>query len=155
MSSTSTETLTTGTSTISIDATAADVWAVLSDLGRIGDISPECFKAEWEPGVTEPARGAPFRGYNRMGDFEWDTACMVVAAAPELEWSIAVTAPEGPATIWRYLLSPTDKGCEVTETFDSPALLTEYFQRMSPPRDGQLRENISQTLTNLKVVVEG
>ena len=143
-------TQTTGSTSIKLNATPAEVWEIITDLDRIGELSPECFKSEWEPGAAKLTPGARFRGTNRQGDFEWETTCMVIGAIPEEEWTFSVDAPSGPATIWRYLISPTDDGCEVTETFDSPALATDYFQKMDPPRDGQLRDNISTTLTNLK-----
>ena len=39
---------TTGNTSIEINATPEAVYAILPDLTRISDLSPECYKAEWE-----------------------------------------------------------------------------------------------------------
>lgn len=147
-------TQTTGTSTIDIAADPTSVWAILTDFNQLGALSPEAFHAEWEPGTGKAGPGARFTGYNRQGDFEWETSCLVIGSVPGIEWSFAVTTPDGPATIWRYLIDITDNGCRVTETFDSPALTGDYFQTMDPPRHQQLSENISLTLRNLRTIAE-
>lgn len=147
-------TQTSGSSTIEITTDPAKVWEILTDFSNLGDLSPEAYKAEWEDGATSPEPGATFRGYNQQGDLQWDTLCLVIGAKPGVEWSFAASSPAGPATIWRYLIDETARGCRVTETFDSPSLLADYFQQMTPPRDGQLRKNISTTLANLKQLAE-
>jgi len=70
---------TTGSATIEIDATPDAVYGILTDLSRISDVSPECYKAEWEGGATGPEVGAAFRGYNTAGENSWDAGCVVVA----------------------------------------------------------------------------
>ena len=58
---------TTGNTSIEINATPDAVYAILTDLTRISDLSPECYKAEWEDDSTGPVVGAKFRGYNDNG----------------------------------------------------------------------------------------
>ncbi|MEM9748776.1 MAG: SRPBCC family protein, partial [Actinomycetota bacterium] len=43
--------------TVAIDAAVEDVWALVSDVTRIGEFSPETFEAEWLDGATGPAEG--------------------------------------------------------------------------------------------------
>ncbi|MDH3682920.1 MAG: hypothetical protein OEV40_23560 [Acidimicrobiia bacterium] len=57
------------------------------------------------------------------------------------------------STTWRYTIEPTESGCRVTESFDSPILDGEFFQKIN--RHDLLLKNIVQTLDNLKAVVEG
>jgi hypothetical protein len=128
------------------------VYAILTDLSRISELSPECYKAEWEGDSTGPAMGATFRGYNRNGDQEWDAGCVVVAAEPGKEWAFEVPANDGRSTTWRYTIEPTESGCRVTESFDSPILDGEFFQKIN--RHDLLLKNIARTLDNLKAVVE-
>ena len=40
---------------VHIDAPAQRVWAVLSDLERMGEWSPECYRVEWLDGAHSPA----------------------------------------------------------------------------------------------------
>ncbi|MGH1491276.1 MAG: SRPBCC family protein [Acidimicrobiales bacterium] len=143
---------TAGTASIEIEASAESVYALLTDLSRISELSPECYKAEWEGEVSGPTPGAKFRGYNRNGGREWDVGCVVVAADPGKEWTFEVPADDGRNTVWRYEIEPTASGCRVTESFDSPILDGEFFQKMN--RHDLLLKNIAKTLDNLKAVAE-
>jgi hypothetical protein len=143
---------TTGNAHVDIAAGPDEVYAILTDLSRISELSPECYKAEWEGDSTGPVVGATFRGYNRNGDQEWDAGCVVVAAEPGKEWAFEVPANDGRSTTWRYTIEPTESGCRVTESFDSPILDGEFFQKIN--RHDLLLKNIARTLDNLKAVVE-
>ena len=149
-------TQTTGEATIEIDASPAEVWAIISDLSRISELSPECIKAEWEGDATGPAVGATFHGYNQAGGNEWDVGgCEVIAAEPGREWAFTVPSQDGGKQTWRYVIEQTGSGSRVTESFDSPILTDDFFTSMNPPRHEQLQANISTTLQNLKKVAEG
>ena len=70
--------------TVHIDATPDEVWALVSDVTKIGRYSPETFEAEWLGGATGPAVGARFRGHvkrNGKGPVYW-SPCTVVASEP-------------------------------------------------------------------------
>ncbi len=56
-----------GSVTVRMSATPAQVWALISDITRIGECGPETFEAEWLGGATGPAVGAKFRGHVRRG----------------------------------------------------------------------------------------
>ena len=96
--------------------------------------------------------GAKFRGYNQNGDMKWDAGCVVVAAEPGREWAFEVPAQDGRRTLWRCEIEATGSGCRVTESFDSPILDMEFFQKHN--RHSLLVNNIAQTLENLKAVAE-
>ena len=131
---------TTGNTSIDIDASPETVYAILTDLTRISELSPECYKAEWEGDATGAVVGAKFRG------------CVVVTADPGKEWSFEVPGDDGRSTLWRYQIEATANGCRVTESFDSPILDGEFFQKIN--RHKLLLDNIAQTLANLKAVAE-
>jgi len=144
---------TTGSASIDIAASPEAVWSLLTDLDRISELSPECYQAEWEGTPAAPEVGAAFRGYNQAGGNKWDAGCVVVAAEPGREWAFKVPAPDGRDTVWRYLIEATDGGSTVTESFDSPILDGEHFQKIN--RHELLMKNITRTLENLKQVAEG
>ena len=80
--------------TVHMDATPEQVWALVSDVTRIGEFSPETFEAEWLDGATGPAVGAKFRGHvkrNEIGPIYW-TTCRVTACEPGREFGFAVLA---------------------------------------------------------------
>lgn len=143
---------TTGSASIEIEASPDAVYAVLSDLSRISELSPECYKAEWEDGTTGPAVGAKFRGYNRNGAMEWDAGCVLAVADPGREWAFDVPADDGRKTTWRYVIEARGDGSTVTESFDAPILDGEFFQKMN--RHDLLLANIATTLENLKAAAE-
>ena len=51
---------------IDIAAPPARVWDLVTDLYRMGDWSPECYRCAWMDGGTGPRVGARFKGWNRQ-----------------------------------------------------------------------------------------
>ena len=45
-----------GEVTVHMRAPVEDVWALVSDVTRIGEFSPETFEAQWTHGATGPGR---------------------------------------------------------------------------------------------------
>src|SRR6478609_8884918 len=106
--------------TVHMDATPEAVWALVSDVTKIGRYSPETFEAEWLDGATGPAVGARFRGHvkrNGIGPVYW-TGCVVTACVPGREFAFGVGQPgKTPLNIWGYRLEPSGDGTDVTESF--------------------------------------
>jgi hypothetical protein len=144
-----------GSATIDIAASPEDVYNLLIDLGRIGEISPECQSAEWLDGATAPHAGARFVGRNATGGFEWQTECRVLRAMPGEEWAFKSNIAGDNPTTWRYKLRRTDGGSQVTVTFDAPSLSDPGLQKAMPGRYEKLCENIATSLDNLKRLAEG
>ena len=100
-----------------IDASPERVWELIGDPARMGEWSPECRRVTWLGGVTAPAVGARFKGYNRIGRRRWSTVGTVAVYEPgrEVAWDVSV----GPLAVarWGYRLAPADGGCTLTETF--------------------------------------
>jgi len=92
---------TTASATVAIEASPEAVYDLLTDLSRISELSPECYRAEWEDGATGPAVGASLRGYNRNGNMEWDARAVVTEATPGRVWAFEVPADDGRSTTWR------------------------------------------------------
>ena len=61
-----------------IDSPADAVWAMVSDLARMGEWSPENQGGQWVNGATGPALGARFKGRNANGTKSWGTTVEVV-----------------------------------------------------------------------------
>jgi uncharacterized protein YndB with AHSA1/START domain len=57
-----------------ISAPAELVWALVTDLPRMGEWSPENLGGEWVKGATEAAVGARFKGRNKNGNKAWSTS---------------------------------------------------------------------------------
>ncbi|MEX0847646.1 MAG: SRPBCC family protein [Ilumatobacteraceae bacterium] len=99
-----------------IAAPADAVWAMVSDVTRMGEWSPENQGAEWLRGATAPLPGAKFKGRNRNGGRSWSTTAAVVDAVPGRRFSFRVGVGPLPVAMWSYDLEPTSTGCIVTES---------------------------------------
>jgi len=71
---------TTGSATVDINASAQDVYALLTDLERLPALSPENQRCEFLADATAIDVGVRFRGHNKSGDYEWHADCEVTVA---------------------------------------------------------------------------
>lgn len=146
------------TAEIDISAPPDAVWDLISDVTRMGEWSPECYRCTWLDGGTGPRDQARFKGWNRQDlgpiPVRWSTTSTVVES---LRGEVfAFTTKESGAT-WTYRLTPTaDGGTHVVETRadgDKP-LLAKVFNAVMPGRDDRLRDGMAQTLQRLKATAE-
>lgn len=100
-----------------INAPAEQVWAMISDVTRMGEWSPEAVGATWLKGASGPTPGAKFKGSNQNGKKKWSTISTIVDADPGKAFSFRVTAVGLKVAEWRYAFEPTATGCRVTETW--------------------------------------
>ena len=102
-----------GAAQIWIARPPAEVYALVSELTRMGEYSPECYRVEWLEGADGPAPGARARGWNRNGNFHWTRDVVVLVALPGQEFTFQ-TLPRRPmhrdSTIWRYTFAPQEQG---------------------------------------------
>ena len=115
---------TAGSVELVVPAAPEEVYAVVSDVTRIGERSPECHTARWLPGEPAGTTGAVFRGSNRSGRLaRWSRRCEVVVAEPGRSFAFR-TVPERldltrrDSTVWRYDLEPADGGTRVTHSYE-------------------------------------
>jgi hypothetical protein len=146
----------------SIDV-AADpdaVWAMVSDLPRMGEFSPENVGGQWVDGATGPAVGARFRGTNRNGAKQWWTRVRVVACEPGRRFTFDVRTPFGiRVSRWSYEITPVATGCRLTEHWYR---VGSWFIRkiMGPKitgrqdRPGYNAQSIEHTLAAIKAHAE-
>ncbi len=104
------------------------VWALVSDVTRMGEWSPACYRCRWLSG-DKPTVGARFRGYNRRGLARWSTVCEITSADPECEFAFKVVDGtfsvgyrDRDLTKWRYTFEPDGIGTKVTESFEIVSL---------------------------------
>ena len=147
-----------GEVSLQMAAPPAEVWALLSDVTRIGEFSPETFEAEWTRGSTGPEVGATFRGHvrrNGVGPTYW-TPCKVRACEPERVFEFDVMGPQGPMNTWGYRLEPSEGGTVVTEYFRLPPSLPLrlYWLVLGPLRARTNAKGMRTTLERIKAVVE-
>jgi len=149
-------TATTGSASIEIDAPPSMVYQLVSDITRMGDWSPECYRCEWLDGATGPTVGARFRGHNRLGRIHWQRTAAVTAADPGREFAFTILNKNGrEETLWSYRLSPLGEGTALVESYEF--LWCHIHNRIAElpiPRDKQLRRGLRETLHRIKSAAE-
>jgi uncharacterized protein YndB with AHSA1/START domain len=144
-----------GEASVTIATSPERAYALVSDVTRMGEWSPECRRCEWLDGATGPTVGSSFRGHNRVGRYRWSTTSQVMAAAPGREFAFTVMSEGRESTRWRYRFEPCEEGTVVTESYEfrwAPKIhvVTNVLMR----RDRWLRRGMQQTLGRLKAVAE-
>ena len=104
--------------TRTIAATPERLYALISDLPRMGEWSLENNGGKWLRGATGPAIGAKFKGNNSKGFRRWSTIATVVVADEGREFSFDVTAVGMKVARWGYRFEAVDGGTKVTECWD-------------------------------------
>lgn len=138
---------TTGRSTIEIDATAEEVYQLVSDLDRMGDWSPECYRVQRENPGTDFEVGTLFQGYNRLGPNWWNVPCKVLAAEPGRLFEFESLTGSSTPTRWTYELESKGSTCVLTERFNAPMLAVPG----TPPGDDPTRRDELLAATMLTI----
>lgn len=150
---------------IEIDRPPADVYAIVSDVTRFGDLSPVCSGGAWDDPAAAGTVGAWFTGSNAIGEFTWDTRCEVIEVEPDRRFTFVNHGGDGTRDLvqWGYELEPTGDGTRVTETWrvldDYPAFVREGAPDadVAARLDGMAemaRTGITETLASLKRIAE-
>jgi hypothetical protein len=159
---------------IFIAASTADLYAMVSDVTRMGEWSPVCRWCRWDDDALPasgagPAAGAWFTGHNVDEEREWDTHCEVLVAEPGHEFTFGVA---GTFVRWSYRFQLADSagdgtgasGTRLTETWEpQPDLLAFYatqygedqVETVLAARADAAKRGIDATLHAIKRVAEG
>lgn len=143
---------TTGSASVHVAASPADVFAFLTDLERLPGLSPENERCELLDGSSAVEVGARFRGYNRAGDYEWHADCEITILDANREFAYVVPPDFEHATVWSYTITPDSDGagCTVTESFSAPLLaLPDIYPGKIEGRRDNLERACEKTMANL------
>ncbi len=100
-----------------IAAPAERVWAMVADLDRMGEWSPENDGGRWTGGAEGPEVGAVFMGRNHNGWRRWRTKVTVIESDPPRRFAFRLRIGPLGGCDWVYDIEPTDDGCRVTESW--------------------------------------
>jgi hypothetical protein len=143
---------------VEINATPAQVYALISDIDSMIELSEETASFRWLGGATAATVGAKFRGTNRKGPLRWSTISTVTAAEPNTRFGFDVHALGMPVASWRYDITPTDAGCVLTEsTWDSRTSVLKVVGSLASgtfQRQAANQRNIECTLQRIKARAE-
>lgn len=142
---------------VEIDASPAAVWAVVSDLRRMGEWSPQCRRMIIRGG--EVRQGTRTININRQGWKVWPTRSYVKVYEPERELALKI-AENG--TVWSYRLEELEGGrTRLTESRTAPNgvsnlsnVLTKHVLGGTDEFEQGLQQGITETLQRIKAEVE-
>jgi Polyketide cyclase / dehydrase and lipid transport len=135
-----------------------ELYALVSDVTRMGDWSPICRACWWDEG-DGPRVGAFFTGRNETPQRTWETRSQVVAAEPGREFAWEVN---GGWVRWGFSFEPADTGTRLTESWTfQPMGLDGFRERYGDQADAQITERteaahrgIPETLAAIKHTAE-
>jgi hypothetical protein len=141
-----------------IAADPLTVYAMLTDITRMGEWSPENCGGRWLGQAAGPAAGARFVGRNRKGPLRWSTVCTVTAADPGHVFAFTVKALGLTVSQWSYVFEDAEGGCVVTERWTDrrPAAARSLGDLVMGVRDRGEHNlaGIRTTLANVKSTAE-
>ncbi len=139
-----------------IDASPDAVYALVADLGRMGDWSTENIGGEWTSG--EPGKvGSRFLGTNRIKSFEWSVPVEVTIADPGQCFEFVAAPDDGPFVRWTYQIEPSEAGSTVTEIWDVMALppsLAKLDAEGLAARKAAVQGTMQATLEGIRISAE-
>jgi hypothetical protein len=143
--------------TVHIDAPPEAVYALVADVTRTPEFSPEILRCTWLDGAAGPAAGARFEAVNKVSRGPvWKNRPVVIAAHPGREFAFSRTEKLSGTLVWRYRLEPDGTGTRLTESYQvtRPISCLEWFiiGRLFGCRDrrAELRAGMDQTVQRIR-----
>ena len=142
---------------IDIDAPVTKVWALVSDLNRMPQWSPQC--------RVMKALGGPLRqgsrtiNLNRRKFLFWPTTSRITEFIPDKKLAFRVNQN---GTVWSYELEPTTTGTRLTESRHAENGVSAFsnmsvnaFMGGVPSFERELVDGMNQSLSRIKAAAEG
>ncbi|MEV0001525.1 SRPBCC family protein [Micromonospora sp. NPDC050980] len=132
------------TVTHTVPAAPERVYALISDITRMGEWSPETYAARWIE------HGRRFTGRNRIGRlYRWRMGATVTEATPGRAFAFTTDWPS--SSSWRYQLEEVDGGTRITESMTRTTPQMAIVRRIQdavgvPDRAAHLRAGMTTTL---------
>lgn len=146
-------TKTTVSVTRDIPASQDKIWAMVTDLPRMGEWSPENRGGQWESPATGPTLGATFKGRNERGKRSWGTKVIVNAFEPPTKFSFSLMVGRSNWCDWVYEITPTATGCTVIHSWvDHRSAFAGFLGKLVSgvsDRASHNKVNMEATLDNL------
>jgi hypothetical protein len=144
-----------------MQARPEEVYALVADVTRTPEFSPEILECTWLDGATAPAVGARFKARNKVANRPaWHNKPVVTVVDPGRRFAFARTEAFAGTVEWTYQFEPDRDGTLVTESYNvtkklSPVgwfIIGGLFARKDRRTD--LRAGMEQTLQRLREVAE-
>ena len=140
-----------------IDASAAAVWARVTDLDVVTRFSAEALSATWDD--DRRGLGATFTGRNRHPAIgEWSITCFVDAYDEHRAFGWRTSDPEAPGARWRFDLEPSAGRTRLRFSYrlgPGPSGTTMAIDANPGKEDRILRRRLDEVRANMDLTVHG
>jgi uncharacterized protein YndB with AHSA1/START domain len=144
---------------VEIDAPPARVWALVSDVRRMAEWSPQVTSTRLRAGYDEVALDAEFTNRNRQGELEWTTHGRIVRYEPERLIAFRI---EENWLVWSFTLEPVGDGSRLVQRREAPDGLSDLSHDLTVGYLGgheaftaTMRAGMRETLERIKAEAEG
>jgi hypothetical protein len=144
-----------------VAARPEQVYALVADVTRMPEFSPELVSCRWLDGADGPAVGARFEAVNVASTGRrWKNRPEVTVAEPGREFAFSRSEPFAGTIVWRYRFEAEGEGTRVVESYE----VVRPVRRMGwwviekvfggGDRREALREGMRTTLDRLRATAE-
>ncbi|WNG90422.1 SRPBCC family protein [Mycobacterium sp. ITM-2016-00317] len=131
---------------IHVAAPPDQVYALVSDVTRMGEWSPICKACWWDEGAG-PWAGAWFTGRNETPQRTWETRSQVVLAEPGRKFAWEVN--DG-WVHWGYEMAEENGGTRLTESWELlPKGVAGFHDRYGDSADTEIAERVEAARTGI------
>lgn len=142
-----------------INISPETVFAMVSDLTRMGEWSPENQGGQWVKGASGAAVGAQFKGRNSNGKKSWGTTVRVYEFVPSNKIGFALMVGGSRWCDWVWEVAPSANGSTVTHSWiDRRSKFADWLGKKVSgvaDRSEHNRKNMEVTLEALASAVHG
>ena len=144
---------------VEITAPPAAVWALVSDVRRMHEWSPQVTSTRVKPDDSADVElGTDFTNRNMHGEVEWTTHATITRCEPEQALAFRIAENW---VVWSFLLEPTGAGTRLTQRREAPdgisPMSLEWAEKYL---DGQtaftatMKAGMHETLEAIKAALE-
>ncbi len=136
---------------VHIAAPTERVWALVSDVCRMPDWSPQVDSTRLRAGFESVGLGTQFTNRNSLGDLVWTTHAEVVLFAPGRELAFRV---EENWVIWSFTVTPDGAGSVLTQRREAPDGISDLSLELTNGFMGGVEEFTASMRAGMRLTLE-
>ena len=130
-----------------MQASAEELYDLVSDVTRTGEWSPVCRSCWWDEGVVAGQVGAWFTGRNELPHRTWETRSEVVAAERGREFAWVVG---GSFVRWGFTFAQVGTSTALTESWEfQPGGIAMFEAKFGDDARAQIADRTQQALVSI------
>lgn len=134
-----------------IERSPDELYALVADVTRMGEWSPQCRACWWDDPEAGPVAGAWFTGRNETPQRTWETRSQVVVADPGREFAWEVN--DGWVR-WGFTLEPVDGATRLVQSWHfKPKGIAGFHDRFGERAEAEIEARSEAATTGIPVTL--